>query len=283
MSKQCPHCKGNNPNELEKCQWCGKGFDDMVVIAKENKDDKKNGMNGIKVSEDREKKKQDEAFEEIGELGKEEIGSVRKIIKEFKKFLKELWWLGEKPKKYPKPKSFWDLSQLSRSTMTLKEIKVYLQDFYKRLKERKLRIGEVIEFSLYEIVFLIFLYNGLLVIFPTIHENIYIQKFTSSGVNFLLLICFFYWLLINIQGVFLIERSNGNVSLLITLGIIFPLSMIIMYFFDLLVGFDAKEIQLIEYPIHSPGLWFSFLISPIYGFIVYILVKNHLRKKVRKK
>jgi len=30
MSKQCPHCKSRNPDEFEKCQWCGKRFDEPV-------------------------------------------------------------------------------------------------------------------------------------------------------------------------------------------------------------------------------------------------------------
>ena len=28
--KECPHCKSKNPDELEKCQWCGKGFHEPV-------------------------------------------------------------------------------------------------------------------------------------------------------------------------------------------------------------------------------------------------------------
>jgi len=34
MPKQCPHCKSLNPDEFEKCQWCGKGFDEPVEKEK---------------------------------------------------------------------------------------------------------------------------------------------------------------------------------------------------------------------------------------------------------
>lgn len=35
MSKQCPHCNANNPDEVDKCQWCGKGFDEPLSLEKQ--------------------------------------------------------------------------------------------------------------------------------------------------------------------------------------------------------------------------------------------------------
>ncbi|OQA91856.1 MAG: hypothetical protein BWY26_00648 [Elusimicrobia bacterium ADurb.Bin231] len=44
MMKECPHCGAKNPENNEKCQWCGKGFDEPVEENKPSTAQENNNM-----------------------------------------------------------------------------------------------------------------------------------------------------------------------------------------------------------------------------------------------
>jgi len=55
MTKECPHCRAKSPDEAEKCQFCGKSFDEAVVkkeITDKNKENEK--KESIEDDEERE-------------------------------------------------------------------------------------------------------------------------------------------------------------------------------------------------------------------------------------
>jgi hypothetical protein len=240
MTKECPHCGAKSPDEVAKCQWCGKEFSDSMEKIPTNI----LSNNGQKIDE-----------KHITQNGSDTKNNIWYELKDYWKKIGQ----GDEQQPQGRPKGIFVRDES-------KEIDAILI----RLMQRDLNVSDCYLFAIISALFLS-------IIFMEVCPDLFSQYGTSVFMK-ILVFCLAISITFLIFGWFFTKNKREILILGYSIIVGACIASFISYLFDKIIGFNKASLPPPDAVEIDPGTYPGIIVGFVTAYIAYKIMVGWRKK-----